>query len=161
MDDFLKEIKYLGITARIKRLNDALSYNIKDLYRSQNLDIEPSWHLILLLLKKNKQLSLVELSKQMQISQPAVTKIIKKMLDKGYVKQSISSTDNRVKIIELTRKSHTAFPIWEKVWDAGQQAIANMLADNEAFFTALAEFEKQQVEDPFSDRAKKFLADGK
>lgn len=157
MNDFLKEIKYLGITARIKRLNDALTYSIKDLYKSQGMDIEPSWHLILLLLKKNKQLSLVELSKQMQISQPAITKVIKKMIAKGYAKQMISPSDQRVKIIELTTKSDQAFSQWEKVWDAGQKTIAEMLADNKAFLNTLTAFENQQSSQSFSERAQRLL----
>ena len=32
--DFLKELEYLGITARLKRLSDAMSYSIKSLYKS-------------------------------------------------------------------------------------------------------------------------------
>ena len=159
MNDFLKEIEYLGITARIKRLNDALTYSIKDLYKSQGMDIEPSWHLIFLLLKKNKQLSLVELSKQMQISQPAITKVIKKMIAKGYVKQMTSSSDHRVKIIELTTKSHQAFPKWEKVWDAGQKSIAQILEDNKAFLNALTKFENQQSNQSLSERAQQLLED--
>lgn len=157
MNDFLNELKYLGITARIKRLNDALTYSIKDLYQSQNMDIEPSWHLILLLLKKDKQLSSVELSKRIQISQPAITKVIKKMITKGYVKQTISPADNRVKIVELTAKSHQNFPKWEKVWDAGQNTIAEMLADNDIFFTALSAFEDQQRQKSFKERAQRLL----
>lgn len=159
MNDFLKELKYLGITARIKRLNDALTYSIKDLYRLQNMDIEPSWHLIFLLLKKDKQLSLSELSNQLQISQPAITKVIKKMIAKGYIKQTTSLTDNRVKIIELTKKSHLAFPKWEKVWNAGQKAIVEMLEDNDFFFNTLAAFENQQSRLSFKERAQKLLND--
>ena len=157
MNDFLNELKYLGITARIKRLNDALTYSIKRLYESQDMDIEPSWHLILLLLKKNKQLSSIELSKRIQISQPAITKVIKKMIAKGYVKQTMSSVDNRIKIIELTVKSHQNFPKWEKVWDAGQNAIAEMLADNAIFFNALSAFEAQQMQLSFKERAQRLL----
>ena len=56
MDDYLGAMKHLGLTARIKRLNDALNYGIKDLYKSEGLDIEPSWHLVLLLLKKEKKI---------------------------------------------------------------------------------------------------------
>lgn len=157
MSDFLKEITHLGITARIKRLNDALSYSIKGLYKSQNMDIEPSWHLILLLLKKEKQLSSIDLSKRLQISQPAITKVIKKMIVKGYVKQTKSPSDNRVKFIELTTKSHQNFPKWEQVWDAGQKAIAEMLKKNDHFFKALTDFEHQQTTESFKERAQKYL----
>lgn len=159
MNDFLKEIEYLGVTARIKRLNDAITYSIKDLYRVQNMDIEPSWHLIFLLLKKNKQLSLVELSKRIQISQPAITKVIKKMMHKGYVKQSTSKSDSRVKIIELTQKSYQYFPKWQRVWNAGQKAIAEILEDNAVFLSALSAFENQHWEQPFKERAQRLLED--
>ena len=45
-NDFLGELKYLGITARLKRLSDNISTNIKELYKEKDLDIKPSWHLI-------------------------------------------------------------------------------------------------------------------
>ncbi len=40
--DFLKELEFLGVTARIKRLSDSLFYSIKGLYASENIDLEPS-----------------------------------------------------------------------------------------------------------------------
>ncbi|MCG8329695.1 MAG: MarR family transcriptional regulator [Chitinophagales bacterium] len=159
MNDFLKEIEHLGITARIKRLNDSLTYGIKALYQSQDMDIEPSWHLILLLLKKEQQLSLVELSERLHISQPAITKAIKKMKAKAYVQQKVSPSDNRVKLIELTEKSQQAFPAWERVWDAGQKAIAELLENNEHFFSALAAFEHANKQQAFKERASNLLKD--
>ena len=157
MQDYLIELNHLGLTARIKRLNDSLNYNIKRLYISQNLDIEPSWHLVLLILRKNQQLSLSDLSKRLQISQPAITKLVKKMSAKGYVQLSPSTKDTRVKHIHLTKKSMDTFPKWERVWSVGEQVIGEMLEGNEVFIDALTDFESEQQQLPFLERTKRLL----
>ncbi len=157
MEDYLGTIKHLGLTARIKRLNDALNYGIKDLYRSEGLDIEPSWHLVLLLLKEERELSLLALSQRLRVSQPAVTKAIERMKAKGYVKQFVSEADQRVRMVELTAKSLKAFPKWLRVWDAGRKAIAEMLENNQVFLSAFAAFENEQMTRSFSERAQGFL----
>ena len=50
-NDFLSEIRYAGLTSRLKRLSDLLLYSTKNFYKSVEIDIEPNWHLVFLLLK--------------------------------------------------------------------------------------------------------------
>ena len=52
-EDFLIEMDYAGLTARLKRLSDAFVYSTKEFYKSIDLDIEPNWHMIFLILQKN------------------------------------------------------------------------------------------------------------
>ena len=84
--DFLVELAHLGVTARIRRLGESFLYNIKELYQYANIDIEPSWHLVFLKLEEKKEISMNELSQNLNISKAAITKMIKRMQDKGYVK---------------------------------------------------------------------------
>ena len=95
--DFLKELEFLGVTARIKRLSDSLFYDIKSLYNANGIDIEPSWHLVLLILKRKEFLSMVELSELLSLSKPAVTKMIKKMQQLDYIVIDSDGADNRKK----------------------------------------------------------------
>lgn len=157
MNDFLHELGDLGITARIKRLNDTLNSNIKELYRSNGLDIEPSWHLVLLLIEKEGKVRLVDLAVQLKISQPAITKVVKKMIDKGYVQQVVDSEDQRVKFIGLTTKGKEEFPKWKRVWKAGELSIKEILQENSSFYNAMNELEETIEKDSFYNRAMRNL----
>ncbi len=159
-NDFLNELEFLGITARLKRLSDTLSYSIKDLYKTQCMDIEPSWHLVFLLLKKEKEVSLTEIAASLNFSQPAMTKMISRMKKKGYIETSISEKDSRKKLITLSDKAKRELPKFEKIWDAGQKSIQQILAENMEFFVNLEKFENQIQAKSFKDRALENLKDG-
>ena len=155
--DFLKELEFLGVTARIKRLSDALFYSIKELYVSENVDIEPGWHLVLLILKKKKEMSMMELASALNLSKPALTKMTRKMKQKRYVDIDTDAKDSRKKTVRLSEKARSMLPGFEQIWNAGRKAVREMLEENEHFMSALDEFEKQHAEKSFSARALQHL----
>ncbi len=150
--DLLRELGHLGVTARLKRLSDSISYSIRKLYEAKGFDIEPSWHLLFLMLEQNGTTTMTEIADAMQYSQAAITKIIKKMVKKGYVELSTDDADQRRKLIQLTPQAKRKLPQFKAVWQAGQAVIAEMLAGNEAFLIGLTHFENQQDQSEFSDR---------
>ena len=151
--DFLKDLGFLGVTARLKRLSDALSYSIRELYKIYDFDIEPSWHLVFLILKKEEQVSLTELAEALLFSQPAMTKMITRMKAKDYVDISASDTDGRMKIIMLSKKAKKELPRFEKVWGAGQNSIKEIFEENTMFMKSLEDFENQIIIKGFKQRA--------
>lgn len=152
-NDFLKELEYLGITARLKRISDSLSYNIRDLYETEGVDIEPGWHLVFLILQKHGTLTMTELADAFELSQPAVTKMIGRMKSKGYINIRPGSTDSRKKQLVLSEKALNELPRFQKVWDAGQRSVKEMLHGNNEFLRALEKFEQQLKYKPFKARA--------
>ncbi|MDW3646378.1 MAG: MarR family transcriptional regulator [Bacteroidia bacterium] len=150
--DFLKELEYLGITARLKRLSDAMSYSIKNLYKEEGLDIEPSWHLILLYLKEHSSASMSEVAEAFNYSQPAITKMIRKIVQRGYLLLKSDPQDSRKKLIRLSEKAHAELPRFERVWEAGQNAIRKMLVENEDFLLALDQLEREHQKASFQER---------
>lgn len=155
--DFLKDLGLLGVTARIKRLSDSLFYSIKELYKSQGIDIEPGWHLVLLILKEKKRVSMIEIAEMLNLSKPAVTKMINKMQGMGYVIIVSDKNDARKKMLELSEKAKRELPGFGKVWKAGQKAVQQILEGNPHFMDSLSAFEKNQSEESFSERAIKNL----
>ena len=156
-NDFLKDLEYLGVTARIKRLSDSLTANIKELYKDNHVTIEPSWHLIFLILKETDGCSMVEIAEALRLSQPALTKMVNRMKNKGYLKVVKSSIDKRKKILQLTPKAIEQLPLFEKIWSAGINSVKEILADNQKFFSTLEKFEDKVREKSFSERAKQYL----
>jgi len=150
--DFLKELEFLGITARLKRLSDSMSYSIKSLYKKEGLDIEPSWHLVLLYLKERETATMKEIAEAFNYSQPAITKMMKKMVDRGFLLLETDAIDARKKRISLSPKAKEELPHFEKIWLAGQEAIRKMLLENEGFLLVLEQMEMANQQLSFEER---------
>ncbi|NET35684.1 MAG: MarR family transcriptional regulator [Cyanothece sp. SIO1E1] len=158
-NDFLRELGHLGVTARLKRLSNSISYSIRFLYQEQGLDIEPSWHLIFLWLEEQETSTMTEIATALQYSQAAITKILSKMKTKGYIELTMDPGDQRRKLISLSPKAQKHLPQFKKVWAAGQRSIAEMLEGNMVFLQGLTAFEDQQQQQAFANRALKKLSE--
>lgn len=156
-EDFLKELGHLGITARLKRLSDSISSDIRALYKDQNMDIEPSWHLVFLLLQKYETRTMSEISAAFRMSLPAIFKMISKIEDKGYVEVTRDRQDGRKKQVQLTQKAIDELPKFERIWHAGQKAIQEVLTANREFYDSLEKFEQALQHKDFEKRASENL----
>ena len=116
--NLLIELEYLGLTARLKRLSDTITKNIHELYRAERVDIEPSWHLVFLILK-DKSKTMEEISEAFNTSLPVTFKIADKMRKKGYVDITKDNVDNRKKVLSLTKKTQKELPKFEKNLESG------------------------------------------
>ncbi len=156
-NDFLKELGYLGLISRLKRLSDSILYSIRDLYKLENIDIEPNWHLVFLILKKHKTRTMSEIAESFHLSQPAIVKIINKMKKKGYIDIVKDTYDNRKRQLQLSQKAISELPRFEKIWHAGQESIKEILEANQAFLDLLENFEQQIEQKGFKERVLKHL----
>ena len=157
MEDYLKDLGYLGVPARIKRLNDSLFYGIRELYRREGIDIEPSWHLVFLILEGDRQMTMKEMAQMVNISKPAITKMVGKMFKMGYINIGPDKNDQRKKVVSLTKKAADNLPKFKKVWLAGQQTIEDVLGRDETFMNGLFRLEQELFKLNFEERASKIL----
>lgn len=157
--DFARELRYLGVTARLKRLSDAFSASIKELYQANGVDLEPSWHLVLLFLKRHSTATMTEIASSLDISQPAMTKMISRMLRKGYLEVVRDETDSRKKNICLSALAVERLPVFERVWRAGQESIREILRTNPELLSALDLLENEIRRKSFKERAMERLGD--
>ena len=156
--DFLSELEYLGVTARLKRLSDALSESIRELYRENDVDIEPRWHLILLYLRRHGHATVTQIARSLRISQPAVTKMIQRMIARGYLDVVQDPDDARKRNLHLSDEAMTRLPHLERIWAAGQAAVHEILGSGASFLESLSAFEAQVRARGFKDRAYDHLA---
>lgn len=159
-NDFLKELGYLGVTARLKRLNDLMSANIKEFYKVNNVDIEPSWHLVFLFLDKVGSCSMLELAEGLHLSQPALTKMIGRMEKRDCLLITRDGQDSRKKILQLSQKAKLDLPLFKSIWQAGQNSIRDILENNQEFMASLDSFEHQVKIKSFKDRALEHFNNG-
>ena len=115
-NDFLYEMGYPGITARLKRLNDLFVVQTKQFYKEFDIDIEPNWHMIFVLLEKEEKLSITEIADFLQISHPGVIKLVKKMKKNGYLKSQQDPNDSRKHLLMLSDKAIENLPKFHFYW---------------------------------------------
>jgi len=87
----LRDQAYAHVTSELKRLG--LS------------DLAPSHGAILITLYREKALSLKDLSVRIHKKKSSTTELVDKLIRLGYVEKTISTEDQRVKLVRLTPKS--------------------------------------------------------
>ncbi len=161
MEDYLKELGYLGLIARLKRLSDGMLYSIRDVYKLKAFEIEPNWHFVFLSLKQHETRTMTQLSGAFGLSQPALVKIINKMKKKGYLDFIQDDKDKRKTQLRLSQKAKNELPHFEKVWNAGQNSIAKMLNEDQTFMSKLEDLERLLKQQGFKDRILEQLLENK
>lgn len=120
--DYLRDLELTGVTARIRRLNDRLQASGKKIYKLLNLDIEPNWHLVLLVLEDKNSLTVTEVARILDFSHPAVIKITRKMIQKNYLMTETDDCDGRKQRLSLTTKAIRELPKLKEKWGLIRQA---------------------------------------
>ncbi|SHG22494.1 GNAT family N-acetyltransferase [Flagellimonas flava] len=153
--DFLQQLRYLGFTARIKRLNERIVSSTVSHYSNLNIDIEPNWHVIFLLLKERGKLTVTDIANTLGFSHPAMIKITRKMKQRGYLNMSKDSKDGRKTLIQLSQKGYRKLPTYEQEWNRIQEVLEEFVGND--FLNQLNELEGKLLDQGFSERyLKKF-----
>jgi len=150
--DFLRDLEYLGLSTRFKRISDKLLYGAKDLYKSEGLEIAPNWYLIFYILKERKTITMSEIAELTQLSQAAIIKIINKMKAKGYLVTTTDTNDSRKQQLHLSKKALKELPKLEKIWEAGRKTIRDLVNDDPVFLEKFKELELREQQMGFKER---------
>lgn len=129
-NDFVRALGYRALDSRLKRISDRMSHDIRKLYKELQIDIEPNWYLIFLLLRDHEKLSIAQIAEKLGYAHPTMVIMVKKMSSKGYVFAQTDSNDKRKQLIQLTEKSRKMLPQLEKLLLSCDHAILQIL-DNE------------------------------
>lgn len=152
MDDFLKALEIEGLTSRLKRLSDTMLYETKDLYKSLDLEIEPNWNLIFRLLQAHQELTIMEISERLQLSHPAVIKIVNKMKKTGYILTYSDKSDKRKQILRLSEKAMVKLRDFESIWEVQNAEIGKLLSECPHFMEELEKVETKLREQNYKQR---------
>lgn len=76
--DFIKTLGYKAFDSRLKRISDRMSHDVRKLYKEIDIDIEPNWYLIFMLLQNRGEISIADIAESLGYSHPSVVVIVKK-----------------------------------------------------------------------------------
>ena len=140
-NDFIKSLDLIGYTARIRRLSDNLNKMGKVVYKYLNHDIEPNWHLVLLILEKENELTATEIAEQLSFSHTAIIKITKKMVSANFLTTQKSTIDSRKQLYSLSEKAIAELPKLKKIWN--DIAIIHQQYVSKTFLKELTKIENE------------------
>jgi len=149
--DFLKELGYLAIASRMKRLTDSLMRGGSEAYRSLGLNFEPRWFtLFYLLYTENLPLSIQEIADDLKVSHPAVIQTAQMLVKRGLIRSYQDNVDRRKRRLAITAKGRDLGASLAPVWNCFQAAAAELFESAgvdmlEAIQRAEAELEKEEM----------------
>lgn len=153
-EDFIKELGYKALDSRLKRISDRISHDIRKLYKEINVDVEPNWYLIFMLLQKNEKVSISYIAEHLGYAHPSVVVIVKKMAEKGYLKTENDKVDKRKQIITLTDKANKLMPKLEILWNSCEMAIFNIIGKDLSILKYLDDIDFELQKTSFHNRFK-------
>jgi len=147
IEDVVKELGYLTLGTRLKRLGERLQTQAQVLLEDADVDLPASHYPVLGALERLGAMNVGELTEALGISQPGVTRLLGRLEAEGLVQSTQSADDRRVRTVALTksgrqlisRSKRTAWPIVEAaVADACSGPVQPLLAVLAALEEALA-----------------------
>lgn len=125
--DFIKELGYLAIATRMKRLTDRFMRGAIEVYQSFNIDFEPRWFALFYLLhSRGEPLSISEISQSLKMSHPAVIQISQMLVKKGLIESFQDGGDRRIRRLGMTAKGKEMASALQPIWNDFEIATARM-----------------------------------
>ncbi|UTX49251.1 MarR family winged helix-turn-helix transcriptional regulator [Chryseobacterium sp. MA9] len=152
--DFIKELGYKALDSRLKRISDRMSHDVRKFYKEFNIDVEPNWYLVFMLLQKKGEISITDIAEPLGYSHPSVVVIVKKMNENGYLIIKKDIADKRKQIISLSPKAIEMLPQLEQIWDSCEKTILKVLSEDLGILTYLDHIDQELKEESFYHRFK-------
>ncbi len=152
--DFIKTLGYKALDSRFKRISDRMAHDVRKLYKELNIDVEPNWYLMFMLLQEHKELSIAEIAEKLGYAHPTVVVMLKKMTAKEYIIAKTDKTDKRKQLISLTNKSIAILPELQNLWECCERAILQILNHDTSILTHIDGIDTALKTNSFHNRFK-------
>ena len=106
----------LALGSRLKRLSDSFMKDGKRIYKDLYIDFEPSLMPVFKTIYEAEEICIGEITKLLDISQPAVTQFVNNLLKRKLLKIIPDKKDNRKKKVALTKKGNKTIEKLKPIW---------------------------------------------
>ncbi len=107
-NDVLKEMGYLFLGSRLKRLAERMQADVASIAERAGLAIQPSQYPILVALDRFGLLTVGALAEKLGLSQPAITRNLAKLVELGLIETIATPGDQRRRSLSLTQAGQDA-----------------------------------------------------
>lgn len=123
--DIVKELGFLTLGTRFKRIGDLLQAQTQELLLKNGMELPAAHYPLLAALDQLGPLGVSELSRAVGVSQPVVSRSLLGLVESGLVESKSVTNDQRVRRIQLSRKGRERVKYAkETVWPLIEAAVA-------------------------------------
>lgn len=130
MRDFVIDKGTSAFGTRLRRLSERLDRDVRELYRLNGIDFEPSWYPVVIALAEIGPMSVGDLAARMRITHAAVSQIRAKLLKAGLVRVRADVEDQRRQMLQLTEKGRALVNRLRPLWAAIAQSTERLCRDH-------------------------------
>jgi len=154
--DIWQELGELALGSRLRKLGNYLMSQAEEIYKTYNINFDPRCFTAFYAISQKEGMSIMELSKILQMSHPALIHQIK-ILEKGdLIVSKVVASDRRKKMLILSPNGKALLPQIQKVWrDVAQSMFEMVQLQNTPIMAALQEIETNFVDESMMDRVLK------
>ena len=127
MSNTLDQLGVLTLGPRLRRLTDLLYHQSDEIYRRSGLDFQASWFPIMFLLADQEAVSVTEMAIQMRQTHSAVSQVVKKLINKGYIERFKDESDLRRSDLVLTDAGADLIVKLQPVWSSLVDVLNDMV----------------------------------
>jgi DNA-binding MarR family transcriptional regulator/GNAT superfamily N-acetyltransferase len=143
----MDKFKELALGSRLKRLSDSFMKDGKRIYKNLYIDFEPSLMPVFKTIYEEKEVSIGEITKRLDISQPAVTQFVNNLIKRKLLKVIPDKKDRRKKKVALTKKGFTTIEKLQPVWIIFENQLKDITTNEHTnFLEHIRLIEKKQRE---------------
>jgi DNA-binding MarR family transcriptional regulator/GNAT superfamily N-acetyltransferase len=121
--DALRGYGELGLGSRLKRLSDNMMKEIQLVYDYFNIDFDPYLFPIIKIINHSDGVTNTEIKTKLNLSQPAITQAINKLIDKNLVIAKCDKIDKRRKVVKLSQKGEALIIQLQPLWKTMDEVI--------------------------------------
>lgn len=125
--DVVKELGFLTLGTRFKRIGEALQSQTQALLAQHGIDMPAAHFPLLAALDRHGALGVGELSSAVGVSQPVVTRSLKGLEDSGLVQSAAVEGDRRVRRVALSPQGQALVQLAQReVWPLVEASVAQV-----------------------------------
>jgi len=155
MTDVIKDLGYLTLGSRLKRLGERMQADVSRLVKSEGYDVQAGFLPALGVLAERGPTTVGDLALALGIAQPGVTRMLGQLKKQKLVSTDRTKNDQRQRMISLTKSGLTIIESnRDDLWPRIEKAVAGMCQDLKGpFIEQLAAIENALEERPLDQRA--------
>jgi len=129
--NFIEELGILALGTRIKSLSELLMKDVTRIYKDQEIDFEPRWFTFFQLLLHRGEITVTEIARELNQTHPAVIQVIHSLEKRKLISTKKDKTDQRKRLVSLTKKGKKLASDLKPVWNAIHQSAKEILEESD------------------------------
>jgi len=155
--DQLIEFQELALGSRLKRLSDHMMKEASKIYLELHINFDPYLMPLFKLTSEQGNLTIGELSKRLNVTQPAITQFVTSLIKRKLISAKVDATDKRKRKINLIKKGKTMLIELQPVWKIIDNEIKRLThnTENKTLLEHITFMEIELKKETFTNRVLK------